>query len=207
MTAQRLSEPLCLSAVGKRDTLLRSICSDHSICLDPLSHRQPFTSHHMLLYTLLELLSDVEKRKGLTTSQSADDASISENDPALIPIATGSSYAMTRTLGRTGGAVYRGGEGNSVQITSVGRSRNYQPALVTSVLLGSENKSNQSLKNFCHGPNAYNFPRILHRNASPTCYVKYGRLILAVLQQENDPSHSQKKLIGLKVFRRRFTAI
>jgi hypothetical protein len=109
--------------------------------------------------------------------------SISENDRALIPTATGSGYAMTRTLGRTGRAVYRGGEGNSVQSTSAGRSRTYQPALVASVLLGSESKPNQSLNNFCHGFNAYNFPRILHRNASPTCYVRYGRLILAVLQR------------------------
>ena len=50
MTALRLSEPLCLSAAGKRDTLLLSIWSAHSICLDPLSHRQPFTSHPILLY-------------------------------------------------------------------------------------------------------------------------------------------------------------
>jgi hypothetical protein len=131
MTALRLFESLCLSAAGKWETRLRSIGGDHSICLNPLSHRQPFTSHPILLYTLRNLFSDVEERKDLATSQSTDDAvpvevfaeSISENDPALIPIATGTGYAMTRTFGRTGRAVLRDDDGISIQFTSVERSQ------------------------------------------------------------------------------------
>ena len=101
--------------------------------------------------------------------------SISENDPASSPLATSTDYAMTRTLGRTGVAIYRGDDGNSVQSTSVECSRTN----LVSVLPGSQSKSNRSLSNFCHGLNAYNFPRILHRNASSMCYVKYGRLIFS----------------------------
>ena len=55
-------------------------------------------------------------------SLSADDAVpvevsaefMSENDPASSLIATSSGYAMTRTLGRTGGVIYRGDDLNSV---------------------------------------------------------------------------------------------
>ncbi|KAI0263686.1 hypothetical protein BGY98DRAFT_1165595 [Russula aff. rugulosa BPL654] len=72
-------------------------------------HHNPFTSHPVLLYSLLDLLSDAKEGKCLATSQSADDAVpveasaefMSENDPASSLIATSSRYAMTRTLGRT----------------------------------------------------------------------------------------------------------
>jgi hypothetical protein len=114
----------------------------HNICLCPLSPSsstaaQPFTSHPVLLYTLLDLLSDAEEGKDLATSQSADDAVpvevsaefISENDPASGLLATSSGYVMTRTLGRTGGAIYRGDDVNSVQFTSIERSRTHPPAL------------------------------------------------------------------------------
>jgi hypothetical protein len=64
----------------------------------PSTEAQSFTSHSVLMYTLLDLLSDAEERKDLATSQSTDDAvpvevtadSISENDPASSPIATSS---------------------------------------------------------------------------------------------------------------------
>jgi hypothetical protein len=117
----------------------------------------PFTSHTPQ-YTLLDQLSDTEEGKDLASSQSADDAvsaeSISENDPASSPLAKRPGYAMTRTLGKTGWAIYWGDDGNSVQFTSVQRSRTYQPALVESVLLGSQSESNRSLRNLCRGLNA-----------------------------------------------------
>ncbi|KAI0274270.1 hypothetical protein BGY98DRAFT_935994 [Russula aff. rugulosa BPL654] len=106
---------------------------------------QPFTSHPVLLYTLLDLLSDAEEGKDLATSQSADDAVpvevsaefISENDPASGLIATSSGYVMTRTLGRTGGAIYRGDDVNSVQFTPSNVLAPTHRALA-SVLLGSQ---------------------------------------------------------------------
>ena len=103
----------------------------------PSTAAQPFTSHPVLLYTLLDLLEDAEEGKDLATSESADDAVpvevfaefISENDPASSLIAISSGYAMTQTLGRTDGAIYRGDDLNSVQFTSVERSRTHPPAL------------------------------------------------------------------------------
>jgi hypothetical protein len=97
-----------------------------------------FTSHPvLLLYTLPDLLPDAKEGKDLARSQSADDAVpvevsadfISENDPASSLIATSSGYAMTRTLGRTGGAIYCGDGVNSGQFTSVERPRTRPPAL------------------------------------------------------------------------------
>ena len=141
MTALRLS--LCLSAAGKRETLLRSINTITSVlAFYPIvfysgTALHNFTSHPVLLYTLLDLISDAEEGKDLAMSLSADDAVpvevsaefMSENDPASSLIATSSGYAMTRTLGRTGGAVYRVDDRNSVQFTSVERSRTHPPAL------------------------------------------------------------------------------
>ena len=99
MTALRLS--LCLSAAGKRETLLQSIGTITSVLdLYPIAFYSgtalhSFTSHPVLLYTLLDLLLDAEEGKDLATSQSADDAVpvqmsaefISENDPASSLIA------------------------------------------------------------------------------------------------------------------------
>ncbi|KAI0264261.1 hypothetical protein BGY98DRAFT_1181932 [Russula aff. rugulosa BPL654] len=124
----------------------------------------PFTSHTPL-YTLLDLLSDAdsEERKDLATSQSADDPVPVES------LATTADYAMTRTMGRMGVAIYRGDDGNSVQFTSVERSRTNRPtgALVP-VLLGSQRTLRQRVT-------------VLQQDIdSPS------------ITQENDPSHSQK---------------
>ena len=141
MTALRLS--LCLSVAGKRETFLQSIGTITSVlALYPIAfysgtalHR--FTSYPVLLYTLLDLLSDAEEGKDLATSQSVDDAVsvkvsaqfMSENDPASSLIAASSGYAMTRTLGRTGRAIYGGNDVNSVQFTSVERYPTHPPVL------------------------------------------------------------------------------
>ncbi|KAI0264537.1 hypothetical protein BGY98DRAFT_939892 [Russula aff. rugulosa BPL654] len=131
---------LCLSAAGKRETLLQSIgiitfvlaLYPIAFCSGTALHLPPRTTVHASGSAL-----GCQEGKDLATSQSADDAVpvevsaefISENDPASGLIATSSGYVMTRTLGRTGGAIYRGDDGNSVQFTSIERSRTHPPAL------------------------------------------------------------------------------
>ena len=114
---------------GRMLPQLIPIDDDHNICLDPfgLIYRPPQPFHlrpptvYCTPYTLLDLRSDAtakERKGGLVTSQSADDAVPVGSPTSTMFLLQAPSLpvqvcAMTQTSGRTGGAVYHGDDGNS----------------------------------------------------------------------------------------------
>ena len=149
-------------------------------------HIQPHTTVHTSGSALVfrgENIPHHDSERGRCTAAAVEIFAepIRENDPASSRVPSLPARA-TQWLGN-----WEGGRGVLSrwwpEFTSIERFRTYQPTLAASVPSEFQSKSNRSLGRFFRGLNARDFSRMLHRNASSTCYVTYGRLMLAVLQQ------------------------